>query len=78
VGSHSKESGQYFTPRHLLALLNGLDEALLDMPLVLVHGKGLDKPNLVHGFVPAAVSVDQATVESKSPSLLMLAHLTKL
>jgi hypothetical protein len=74
----SAETGQYFTPRHLLALIKQLDEALLDLPLVLVHGKGLDKPNLVHGFVPAAVSVDRAIVEAKAPSLLMLAHLAKL
>jgi hypothetical protein len=68
----------YFTLRHLLGMVKDLDDALLDMPLVLVHGKGLDKPNLVHGFIPTAVPVDRVTVEAKAPSLLMLAQLTDL
>ena len=74
-----EEEGEpvYFTPRHLLAILRSLDVALLDMPLLLVHGKDLDKPNLVQGFVPAAVSVDRNIVQVKAPSLLMLANLSE-
>jgi hypothetical protein len=72
----SDEEKLYFTPRHLLEILKHLDEALLDMPLVFVHGRDLHKPNLVHGFVPAAVSVNRKTVESKVPSLLMIAQLS--
>ena len=76
MSAKSCEEKLYFTPRHLLEILKHLDEGLLDMPLVLVHGRGLDKPNLVHGFVPAAVSVNRAVVESKAPSLLMIGQLT--
>jgi hypothetical protein len=72
----SDDEKLYFTPRHLLEILKHLDEPLLDMPLVLVHGRGLHKPNLVHGFVAAAVAVDRTTVESKAPSLLMIAQLS--
>src|SRR6516225_7402606 len=42
----------YYTARHLLQALKNLDEGLLDLPLVLVHGKELDKPNLVSGMIP--------------------------
>ena len=67
----------YFTARHLLAMLQGLEESLLDMPLLLVHGRSLDKPNLVHGFVPGTVPVKREAVQAKAPSLLMLAELTE-
>ena len=65
----------YDTARHLLHALNDLDETLLDLPLVLVHGKKLSKPNLVSGIVPSPVSVNQALVDAKPPSLLALASL---
>jgi hypothetical protein len=64
----------YYTARHLLQALQALDDALLDAPLVLIHGKTLDKPNLIHGFLPALTPCDQATVDSKKPSLLTLAR----
>jgi hypothetical protein len=65
----------YYTARHLLESLKNLDDALLDYPLVLVHGKDLTKPNLVHGLIPAPVPIDRGTVEEKKPSLLALADL---
>jgi hypothetical protein len=68
-----KEEQVYYTARHLLQALQNLDERLLDYPLVLVHGKELAKPNLVHGLIPSPVPVDQAVVEEKKPSLLALA-----
>jgi hypothetical protein len=52
-----------------------LDDGLFDYPLLLVHGKELTKPNLVHGLIPSPVSVDQTVVEEKKPSLLVLAAL---
>jgi hypothetical protein len=64
----------HFTARELLRLLQGLDDSLLDAPLILVHGKGLEKPNLVHGFIPATVPCERATVEAKRPALLTLAQ----
>jgi hypothetical protein len=70
-----KEEAVYYTARHLLEALNELDEGLLDLPLVLVHGKRLGKPNLVSGVVPAPVPVDRAAVEGKRPALLALASL---
>ena len=70
-----KEEAVYYTARHLLQALNDLDESLLDLPLVLVHGKELTKPNLVSGIIPSPVPVDRAVVEQKKPSLLALAHL---
>jgi hypothetical protein len=76
MGNKHQSEEIYFTPRHLLEMLRGLDESLLDKPLLLVHGRGLDKPNLVHGFVPATVPVNRVTVQAKAPSLLMLAELT--
>ena len=70
-----KEEQVYYTARHLLQALSNLDESLLDRPLVLVHGKELTKPNLVHGLIPAPIPVDQTIVEEKKPSLLALADL---
>jgi hypothetical protein len=75
MGAKHDADEMYFTPRHLLEMLRALDESLLDKPLLLVHGRGLDKPNLVHGFVPAAVPVNREMVQAKAPSLLMLAEL---
>jgi hypothetical protein len=63
----------YYTARHLLQALSDLDESLLDLPMVLVHGKRLTKPNLVSGIIPTPVPVDWAAVEQKKPSLLALA-----
>jgi hypothetical protein len=73
----AKDEPQYFTARHLLQMLQGLDAALLDMPVIFIHGKDLDKPNLVAGFLPSAVPVDKEHVEEKKPSFLSLGHLTK-
>lgn len=70
-----KEEPVYYTARHLLEALGSLDQALLDAPLVLVHGKELTKPNLVSGFIPSPVPVDTTVVEEKKPSLLALAVL---
>jgi hypothetical protein len=66
----------YYTARHLLEALKNLDPALLDSPLMLVHGKDLHKPNLIHGFIPAIMPVKLEVVEAKSPSLLTLANLS--
>jgi hypothetical protein len=71
----SKKASVYYTARHLLQALSKLDDALLDLPLVLVHGKELTKPNLVNGIIPSPVPVDRAAVEEKKPSLLALADL---
>ncbi len=70
-----KEECVYYTARHLLEALQNLDESLLDLPLVLVHGKELTKPNLVAGIIPSAVAVEREIVEEKKPSLLALADL---
>ena len=75
--AESKEETQYFTARHLLQLLQGLGDGLLDMPLIFIHGKELDKPNLISGFLPSAMPVDKEHVEDKKPSFLSLGHLTK-
>jgi hypothetical protein len=75
---NSKEPDHYYTARHLLTALQQLDDDLLDYPLVLVHGKKLQKPILIQGCVPAPTAVDQRAVESKPPSLLMLGELTDL
>ena len=75
MGAKRDSEEVYFTARHLLAMLHGLDDSLLDTPLLLVHGRGLDKPNLVHGFVPATVPVKREVVQAKAPSLLMFAEL---
>jgi hypothetical protein len=64
----------YYTARHLLQALAALDEKLLDLPLVLIHGKELSKPNLVSGILPTPVPVDWAAAEAKKPSLLALAE----
>ena len=68
----------YYTARHLLEALQGLDPNLLDLPLVLVHGKELHKPNLVQGFIPSPVPVDREAVEAKNPSLLAVSFLGRL
>jgi hypothetical protein len=72
-----KEQRIYYTARHLLNALQQLDEELLDLPLILAHGKDLQKPNLIQGFVPAPVSVNRDAVEAKKPSLLMLAEVVE-
>lgn len=74
---HQDEARIYYTARHLLEALNNLDDALLDMPLVLVHGKELQKPNLVQGFLPAPLPVQRDAVEAKAPSLLALGGLLR-
>ena len=68
----------FYTARHLLEALQGLDESLLDHPLVLVHGKDLHKTHLIHGFVPSPLPVVKTEVEAKKPALLVLASLAKL
>ena len=70
-----KEEPVYYTARHLLQALSNLDDRLLDLPLVLVHGKELNKPNLVSGIIPSPIPVDRMAVEAKKPSLLGLADL---
>ncbi len=70
-----KEEPVYYTARHLLQALNALKDRLLDLPLVLVHGKELTKPNLVSGILPTAISVERTVVEEKKPSLLTFAEL---
>ncbi len=70
----NSEEPIFYTARHLLQALNALDESLLDLPLVLVHGKDLTKPNLVNGIVPAPIPVNRAVVEEKKPSLLAFAE----
>jgi hypothetical protein len=70
-----KEEPVYYTARHLLRALTDLDESFLDLPLILVHGKELTKPNLVAGIIPFPVAVDRAVVEEKKPSFLALADL---
>lgn len=64
----------YYTARHLLQAFQALDDARLDAPLILIHGKGLEKPNLIRGFLPALTPCDRNTVEAKKPSLLTLAQ----
>jgi hypothetical protein len=58
--------------------LQQLDEHFLDYPLVLIHGKQLQKPILIAGLLPAPTPVDRQSVESKPPSLLTLGDLTNL
>jgi len=70
-----KEEPVYYTARHLLQALNALEDSLLDLPLVLVHGKELTKPNLVSGIIPSPIPVDRTVVEEKKPSLLAFADL---
>lgn len=67
----------YYTARHLLSALSNLDDSLLDLPLVLLHGKHLTKPNLVNGIIPAPIPVDKGYVEAKEPALLVFADLLK-
>jgi hypothetical protein len=71
----TKTEPVYYTARHLLQSLNALEDDLLDLPLMMVHGKGLNKPNLVSGIIPAPIPVKRAVVEEKKPSLLALAKL---
>lgn len=66
----------YYTARHLLEALRNLDDEFLDMPLVLIHGKSLQKPNLVQGLIPAPTPVRRSAVDSKKTSLLTLGLLT--
>ena len=75
---NATESNQYYTARHLLEALQQMDDQLLDYPLVLAHGKRLQKPILIQGWVPVPTPVDQHAVEAKPPSLLMLGELTDL
>jgi len=70
-----KSEERYYTARHLLEALVALDERLLDLPLVLIHGKDLSKPNLVTGILPAPVPIDRRAATEKKPSLLALAQL---
>ena len=70
-----EEEPIYYTARHLLQALNSLEEGLLDLPLMLIHGKDLTKPNLVSGILPTPILVDRDVVEAKKPSLLALAAL---
>jgi hypothetical protein len=70
-----KEDPVYYTARHLLQALSNLEDRLLDLPLVLIHGKDLSKPNLVSGIIPAPVPVERGIVEEKKPALLALAEL---
>lgn len=67
---------EYYTARHLLEALRNLDDEYLDMPLVLIHGKSLQKPNLVQGLIPAPTPVRHSAVDSKKTSLLTLGLLT--
>ena len=70
-----QEEPVYYTARHLLQALNALEDSLLNLPLVLVHGKELTKPNLVSGIIPSPLPVDRTVAEEKKPSLLALAEL---
>ncbi|QDU93901.1 hypothetical protein [Lignipirellula cremea] len=65
----------YFTARLLLEALEKMDESMLDLPLLMIHGKNLHKPNLVAGWVPAPTPVLRTAVESKNASLLTIAAL---
>jgi hypothetical protein len=58
--------------------LQQLDEHLLDYPLVLIHGKQLQKPILIQGLLPMPTPVDRQWVESRPPSLLTLGELADL
>jgi hypothetical protein len=69
------EEPVYYTARHLLQALSQLDDRLLDLPLVLIHGKDLTKPNLVSGIIPSPIPVDRFVVVQKKPSLLAFAEL---
>lgn len=69
-----EEEPIYYTARHLLQALSGVEDRLLDLPLVLVHGKDLTKPNLVNGLIPAPIPVNRKVVEEKKPSLLAFAQ----
>ena len=70
-----EEDPVYYTARHLLEALSQLDDGLLDLPLVLIHGKDLTKPNLVSGIIPSPIPVDRVLVVQKKPSLLAFAEL---
>lgn len=69
------EGPVYYTARHLLTALQQLDSSLLDMPLVLIHGKELQKPRLIQGLLPTPTPVLRETVEAKQTSLLTLGQL---
>ena len=68
----------HYTARHLLHALEQLDEQLLDLPVVLIYGRSLQKPNLVRGFLPSPTPVDLPTVEAKHPALLTLGELVDM
>ena len=70
-----EEERKYYTARHLLLALQNLDDNLLDRPLILVHGKQLQKPNLVGGWIPMNIPIDRSVVEAKPPALLTLGEL---
>lgn len=71
------EEPVYYTARHLLTALQQLDASLLDMPLVLIHGKELQKPRLVQGLLPTPTPVLREAVEAKQTSLLTLGYLVE-
>lgn len=75
--SAKNEQPIYYTARHLLSALSNLDDSLLDLPLVLLHGKHLTKPNLVNGIIPAPVPVDKTCIEAKEPAILVFAEFLK-
>jgi hypothetical protein len=75
--ANKKEEPVYYTARHLLEALQNLEESLLDLPLVLIHGKELTKPNLVSGILPAPIPVNRKAVEEKKPSVLAFAQLVQ-
>ena len=57
------ENKQYFTARHLREMLQNLDDNLLDLPLLLIHGDH-------DGTVPFVGSTT-AYAEAKSPKFLL-------
>jgi hypothetical protein len=71
---NNEEESVYYTARHLLQALSSLEDKLLDLPLVLIHGKDLTKPNLVNGIIPSPIPVNRTVVEEKKPSLLAFAE----
>lgn len=65
----------YYTARDLLQALRNMDDQLLDLPLMLLHGKELTKANLVSGLIPCPITVGRQAVDEKKPSLLTFAAL---
>ncbi len=70
-----EEEQVYYTARHLLQALQALEDTYLDMPLVLIHGKELQKPNLVCGLLPTPTPIPRTAIETKPPSLLTFGQL---